>query len=76
MSIDQNPLAEQTQYRIETSDSPHTEDGYWPGEPKALVCEHCAMRVPLTEEPSAGLWDLSHEPQCPNGGETPPDAVE
>jgi hypothetical protein len=67
MSIDANPLDEQTTYRIVERR---------PGEPRWLVCEHCDVAARLTPEPSVGLWGLDHADDCPNGGETPPDAVE
>lgn len=60
------PWDKNTHYRIEKSETPPSEDGYWPGEPKKLVCEGCGTDVLLTEEPSVGVDDLDHDRDCPN----------
>jgi len=64
--LDLDPLAEDHEYRIETSDSPVTVDGYAKGEPKQLVCEFCDADVYLTAEKTPGVWSLNHAPTCPN----------
>ncbi|MFW5896200.1 MAG: hypothetical protein ACOCUA_02330 [archaeon] len=58
------PWSERTHYRIVSSRSPLDEDGYKIGEPKRLECEACGASVQLTEEPSAGVDELPHSPDC------------
>lgn len=61
-----SPFDPDTHYEIVDSDTPHTDDGYWPGEPKALRCAACGAEVLLTEQPSPGIDDgLPHDPDCP-----------
>lgn len=60
------PWDPDTEYVLERSDTPVSEDGYKIGEPKRLVCGGCGASVLLTEEPSPGVDDLSHERDCPN----------
>jgi len=55
----------QTHFSIERSETPVTEDGYKIGEPKHLKCEYCEAAVLLTEEPSPGVDELAHTPECP-----------
>lgn len=59
------PWDSETEYRIERSETPVTEDGYKIGEPKWLICETCTAHVLLTEEPSAGVDELDHDLDCP-----------
>jgi hypothetical protein len=59
------PWEPDTEYRIETSETPVDVDGYKIGEPKRLVCEACGASVLLTEEPSRGIDELGHAPCCP-----------
>lgn len=64
-----SPFDPETEYGIEESETPPSVDGYARGEPKFLVCEghpQCNARVQLTEEPSPGIDDLGHHPECPN----------
>jgi hypothetical protein len=53
-----------TEFEIERSQTPVSEDGYKIGEPKYLECTHCTARVLLTEEPSPGIDELPHDPYC------------
>lgn len=59
------PWDEQTEYEIIHSDSPVDIDGYKLGEPCALRCATCSAHIPLTREPSAGIDELPHDPECP-----------
>jgi hypothetical protein len=59
-----SPFDPQTEYEIQRSDSPIDVDGYKLGEPKRLVCEECGASEKLTEDPSAGVDDLSHAKGC------------
>jgi hypothetical protein len=59
-----SPFDAETHYAIVDSESPITVDGYNKGEPKWLQCEECDARVQLTEDPSAGVDDLPHGPDC------------
>jgi len=62
----QSPFDADTEYEIVDSTTPHTEDGYWPGEPKTLRCGGCGATVQLTAEPTAGIDDgLPHACDCP-----------
>ncbi|MCD2204390.1 hypothetical protein [Halobacterium sp. KA-6] len=54
-----------TEFEIQRSETPISEDGYKLGEPKYLECAHCSARVLLTEEPSPGVDELPHDPDCP-----------
>lgn len=54
-----------TEFVIERSETPVSEDGYKHNEPKYLTCAHCSARELLTEEPSAGVDELQHDPDCP-----------
>lgn len=55
------------EYRIETSDSSVTVDGYALGEPKRLSCDYCAASVLLDRDATTpGIDDLQHERGCPN----------
>lgn len=54
-----------TEFVIERSDTPVSEDSYKLGEPKYLECAHCSARELLTEEPSPGVDELQHELHCP-----------
>ena len=60
-----SPFDAGTHYAIERSDTPVNEDGYKLGEPKLLSCDHCSAAVLLTPEPSPGVDELSHDPDCP-----------
>lgn len=52
------------EYEIQRSETPVSVDGYKLGEPKWFACAECGARVLLTEEPSPGLDELQHEPDC------------
>ncbi|WP_197425384.1 hypothetical protein [Halobacterium sp. CBA1126] len=54
-----------TEFEIQRSETPISEDGYKLGEPKYLTCAHCTAQVLLTEEPSPGVDELPHDPGCP-----------
>lgn len=55
-----------TEFEILASETPHTEDGYWPGEPKALRCPECGAQVQLDRDPSTpGIDELAHRSDCP-----------
>jgi hypothetical protein len=60
-----SPFDAETTYRIKESGTPVTEDGYKHNEPKWLVCGACGATVELTPEPSAGVDELPHDPDCP-----------
>lgn len=61
-----SPFDPDTEFTIERSESPISEDGYKIGEPKILSCEFCNASVLITEDPSSpGVDDLSHERDCP-----------
>lgn len=64
--LDDDLLAEDHEYQIETSDSPVSVDGYALGEPKKLRCWFCDAEVYLTEQKTPGVWELTHAPWCPN----------
>jgi hypothetical protein len=64
--VDPAPIAPDHEYEIVASESPVTVDGYALGEPKAIECEFCEAAMYLTREKTPGLWDLNHEPWCPN----------
>lgn len=66
MPLDRDPIDPTHEYRLITSDSPVADDGYWPGEPKEIECEHCDARMVITPDPTPGLWTVTHEPHCPN----------
>jgi len=52
--------------RIIASESPHTVDGYWPGEPKYLNCPACSAWARLTEDPDDPGWrEMDHDDACP-----------
>lgn len=53
-----------THFEIVESESPVTVDGYALGEPKTLRCVECGAEVLLTPEPSRGIDELGHDPQC------------
>lgn len=53
-----------TEFEIVCSDSAVTVDGYALGEPKWLRCPECDADVLLTEEPSPGVDELGHAPNC------------
>jgi hypothetical protein len=61
----QSPFDPETHYFLERSQSPRSVDGYRQEEPKRLVCEECGANVRLTEQPSAGVDELGHDPTCP-----------
>ncbi|AFH22000.1 hypothetical protein OSG_eHP14_00100 [environmental Halophage eHP-14] len=65
-TLDDNPLAADHEYDIVRSDTPVSEDGYKIGEPKAIECHYCDAAVILTEEKTPGVWQLTHEPWCPD----------
>lgn len=44
---------------------PGDDDGCRVGEPKELVCDACGAATKLTREPSAGIDDFPHRPDCP-----------
>lgn len=54
----------ETHFEIVHSDSPITEDGYKIGEPKFIRCPECGADVLLTEEPSPGIDEIGHYPNC------------
>jgi hypothetical protein len=60
-----SPFDPQTHYDIIESKTPVSEDGYKIHEPKWLRCSECGAQVLLTEEPSRGVDDLSHDVDCP-----------
>ena len=66
MPVDSNPIDPDHQYHLVTSETGHGDDGYYFGEPKSLECEHCDARMVITPDPTPGLWDVTHEPHCPN----------
>jgi len=54
-----------THPRIIDSVSPHTVDGYWPGEPKYLQCPSCSAWTLLTEDPDDPGWqEMAHDADC------------
>jgi hypothetical protein len=60
------PWDSDTEFRIVTSDSPVSVDGFALGEPKLLECEHCSASALITRDPDdPGVDDLSHEKSCP-----------
>jgi len=54
-----------TEFDLVASSTPISEDGYKIGEPKLLQCAECGAGVLLTEDPSPGIDELQHEPNCP-----------
>jgi len=54
-----------THFEIERSETPVNVDGYKVHEPKWLRCAACGASVLLTEEPSPGVDELQHAPNCP-----------
>jgi hypothetical protein len=44
---------------------PGDDDGCRVGEPTELVCDACGAATKLTREPSAGIDDFPHRPDCP-----------
>jgi hypothetical protein len=60
-----SPFDAETSYVIEDSGTPVSEDGYKHNEPRWLVCGACGASVELTPEPSAGVDELPHDPDCP-----------
>jgi len=54
-----------TEFELLRSDTPVDVDGYKLGEPKKLQCPECGASVLLTPEPSPGVDELQHHPQCP-----------
>jgi len=61
------PWDAESEYRIERSQTPVSEDGYKKGEPKYLACQYCEARVLLTPDPEdPGVDDLAHDRDCPN----------
>lgn len=61
----QNPFEGDTQYKIELSGTPSSDDGLNPTEPKWLKCDHCTAKERITREPSPGVDELAHDPGCP-----------
>jgi hypothetical protein len=60
------PWEADTEFQIERSETPVSEDGYKTGEPKFLSCEFCSARTLITKDPSdPGVDDLSHDSDCP-----------
>jgi len=59
-----SPADPDTHFSIVTSDSPISVDGYALNEPKELVCDDCGASVLLTPEPSAGIDEFPHKPNC------------
>jgi hypothetical protein len=59
------PWDEGVEWEIVPSETPVDVDGYKIGEPKYLRCAACEVDVLLTEEPSAGVDDIPHDPACP-----------
>lgn len=55
---------EDTEFEIERSDTPVDVDGYKLDEPKRLECPECGAGVLLTPDPSPGVDELQHHPQC------------
>jgi len=66
MPLDANPLNPDHEYRIVPSETPLSEDGYMRGEPKRIECAFCSAGLVLTEEKTPGVWELNHEPWCPD----------
>ena len=60
-----SPFDPDTHYSIVPSDTPVNVDGYKLGEPQHLRCDECGASVLLTPEPSPGIDELQHEPDCP-----------
>ena len=60
-----SPFDPETNYVIEESGTPVSEDGYKHNEPRWLVCGECGASVEITPEPSAGVDELPHAPECP-----------
>jgi len=60
-----SPFDPDTHFAIVPSDTPVSEDGYKLGEPKRLECDACSASVLLTRQPSAGVDELQHDPDCP-----------
>lgn len=60
-----SPFNPDTSYVIEASGTPVSEDGYKHNEPRWLVCGECGASVEITPEPSAGVDELPHDPDCP-----------
>ena len=54
----------ETTFELVRSSTPVSEDGYKLGEPKFVRCTECGADVLLTEEPSPGIDELGHTPQC------------
>lgn len=52
-----------TEFRIVVSE-PGDDDGCRVGEPRELVCDACGESIRLTREPSAGVDDFPHAPDC------------
>lgn len=59
------PWDPDTHYTVVRSETPVSEDGYKIQEPKYLECDGCGARVLITEDPSAGIDELSHDRDCP-----------
>lgn len=60
-----SPFDGETEYEIEPSGTPSSDDGLNPTEPKWLKCDHCSAKERITEEPSPGVDELAHDPGCP-----------
>lgn len=56
---------ESTHFEIVRSETPLDVDGYKIGEPKYLRCTECGAQELLTPDPSPGVDELQHEPDCP-----------
>jgi len=52
-----------THFTVKQSDV-GDDDGCRVGEPARLVCDACGESVPLTRDPSAGVDDFPHAPDC------------
>lgn len=66
MPLDDNPTDPSHEYDLIRSETPITEDGYRVGEPKKLACHFCDAEMILTEDKTPGVWELNHEPWCPD----------
>lgn len=61
---ERSPFDPDTHYYIRRSRTPVWKDGYKVGEPMFLGCDLCGAEVLLTEEPSPGIDELPHDPNC------------
>jgi len=54
----------ETHFEIVCSETSVSVDGYAHGEPKFIRCPICGADRLITEEPSPGIDELGHEPDC------------